>query len=122
MNRVTHIENEKGPTSLSRNVDPSSRVQAPTAKQIAFPETTPNPIQVQHGTSAIDVATFASLAMFAVYRETVCIAPKEAAHLAGVSPQTVVRWCTTFGIGFKIAGRWIVDRERLAVLLTGGLR
>lgn len=45
----------------------------------------------------------------------------EAAKLAGVSEYTIRIWCTQYGIGRKVAGRWRVSRTLLAQLLNGQL-
>ena len=120
MNRVTYIENEKGPTP--RDVDPRLNARAAAAWQTTRVDLSLCPAGDQSTRSLIHVRAACSLSAIAVKRAQVGITPKQAAHIAGVSPQTVVRWCLAYEIGCKIAGRWIVDRERLAVLLTGGLR
>ena len=70
----------------------------------------------------VDPAAISALSAFEAHRTTVGIAPKVAAQLAGVSQQTIIRWIAKYSIGYKVAGRYIVDRERLAILLAGGIQ
>lgn len=42
-----------------------------------------------------------------------------AAEKAEVTPSTIVAWCQRYGIGRKVGGRWRVDRDALAALLSG---
>jgi hypothetical protein len=42
-----------------------------------------------------------------------------AAEKAEVTPSTIIAWCQRYGIGRKVGGRWRVDREALAALLSG---
>ena len=47
------------------------------------------------------------------------LSPKQAAARAGVTPGTILRWIARFGIGRRVAGRYVVDRARLEALLAG---
>ncbi len=46
---------------------------------------------------------------------------KEAAHLAGVSPDTIARWCKRYGIGRQLHAKapWRVDPAGLAIVMSG---
>ena len=120
MNRVTHIENGKGPTP--KDVDPRRNARAAAAKEATRPELTNNSIGFQHARPVLDPAVACAVSAFEAHRTTVGIAPKAAAHLAGVSQQTIIRWIAKYSIGYKVAGRYIVDRERLSVLMVGGIQ
>jgi hypothetical protein len=47
------------------------------------------------------------------------IALKEAAALAGKTPNTVRNWCEAYGLGRRIGGTWSVSRVALAMFLDG---
>jgi excisionase family DNA binding protein len=47
------------------------------------------------------------------------ITPKEAAKRAQVSKMTVYRWIETYGIGWRVAGRFRVDPEGLERIISG---
>lgn len=42
-----------------------------------------------------------------------------AMEIAGVSRPTMIKWCTEMRIGLKVAGRWLVDKEKLLEVLKG---
>jgi len=46
---------------------------------------------------------------------------KQAAGIAGVSPDTVARWCKRYGIGKQLHTKapWRVDPEGLAIVAAG---
>jgi hypothetical protein len=46
---------------------------------------------------------------------------KQAAGIAGVSPDTVARWCRRYGIGKQLHSKapWRVDAEGLAIVAAG---
>jgi hypothetical protein len=46
---------------------------------------------------------------------------KQAAHIAGVSPDTVARWCKRYGIGRQLHAKapWRVDPAGLAIVTSG---
>ena len=48
------------------------------------------------------------------------ISLQRAAHQAGVSEQTMSRWCKRYGLGRLRGGRWAVDAGKLAAYLAGG--
>ena len=46
---------------------------------------------------------------------------KEAAGIAGVSPDTIARWCKRYGIGRQLHAKapWRVDPAGLAIVMSG---
>lgn len=44
---------------------------------------------------------------------------KQAAALAGRSPNTIRNWCESYGLGRIVGGRWCVSRVALAMYLDG---
>lgn len=50
--------------------------------------------------------------------ESMWTTPQRAAGIAGVTPMTIVRWCSQYGIGHKVGGRWRVSLEGLEQLLV----
>lgn len=46
---------------------------------------------------------------------------QQAAGIAGVSPDTVARWCRRYGIGKQLHPKapWRVDAEGLRIVMTG---
>lgn len=49
------------------------------------------------------------------------IEPTEAAAIAGVHHATIRLWVIRYGIGVKVASRYRVDPEKLALMLQGAL-
>lgn len=49
------------------------------------------------------------------------LALKQAAGIAGVSPDTVARWCKRYGIGKQLhsKARWRVDEVGLRIVMAG---
>lgn len=45
----------------------------------------------------------------------------EAAKIAGKSLVTIRSWIRDFGIGRKIAGRWVVHKSKLDLILNGSI-
>lgn len=46
---------------------------------------------------------------------------QQAAGIAGVSPDTIARWCKRYGIGKQLHSKapWRVDPEGVAIVMTG---
>ena len=38
-----------------------------------------------------------------------------------ISKWTMIRWCRVYKIGIKVGGRWMVDPDKLALLISGKL-
>ena len=49
------------------------------------------------------------------------ISTRQAAQIANVTKETIRNWIRDFGIGKKIAGRWIVYKDKLEQVLSGEL-
>lgn len=47
------------------------------------------------------------------------ISVTDACRLAGVTPATIIKWCTDFNIGVKMAGRWKIDQDKLNKIIAG---
>lgn len=43
--------------------------------------------------------------------------PEQAGELAGLTPQCIRRYCRRFGLGEFVAGRWLIDRDKLTAFL-----
>ena len=43
----------------------------------------------------------------------------QAMSLSNVTRPTVINWCRDYGIGYKIGGRWQVDKVKLNKMLDG---
>jgi excisionase family DNA binding protein len=47
------------------------------------------------------------------------ITPKEASKLGKVSTATIYNWCSKYGIGFKVGGRWKIKKTELLNMQEG---
>lgn len=121
---------KKGPAPDRADPTPSRTSGETAAAQIARIHNTPAPVgdeRVREAVAAVhalspagrQAALAAVIAIVAVERQAEHLTPKQAGGIAHRSPETVVAWCRRFGIGRKIAGRYVIDRVRLDAFLSG---